>query len=120
MTLNIADLKQQVEEAAAKFASQLDWSTCTTDESLFNEYLKAIQEMRKEGLVYLSRIVKHKTKRGYSPKRVKCRKLYSTYKSEIVADNEGNIIVNNYIHPLPVVLKKTIVTEVLNEGTKTV
>ena len=120
MNLNTADLKQQVEEAAVKFASQLDWSNCTTDESLFSEYLKAIQEMRKEGLVYLARIVKHKTKRGYSPKRIKCRKLYGTYESEIVADHEGNITVNNYIRPLPVVLKKIIITEALNEGTKTV
>lgn len=112
------DLKQQVEEAIAKtLDGKLDWSNFTQDQSLFDEYLKAIRDMRKEGWVYHIRIVKHKTKRGYSPKYIKYRRLYGIYRSEVVIEN-GAVIIHNYIHPLPML--ERIKSEVLNEGTKTI
>ena len=85
---------------------------------MFDEYLKAIKDMRKEGWVYHIRIVKHKTKRGYSPKHIKYRRLYGIYRSEVVIENGTVIIIHNYIHPLPVL--ERIKSEVLNEGTKTI
>lgn len=100
MSMNVADLKQQVADAVAKFGEQLDWSNFTQDQSLFNEYLKAIKDMRKEGWVYHICIVKHKTKRGYSPKHIKYRRLYGIYRSEVVIEN-GSVMIHNYIHPLP-------------------
>lgn len=117
MSVNVADLKQQVADAVAKFGEQLDWSNFTQDQSVFDEYLKAIKDMRKEGWVYHIRIVKHKTKRGYSPKHIKYRRLYGIYRSEVVIEN-GSVMIHNYIHPLPALQR--IKTEVLNEGTKTV
>ena len=117
MSLNIADLKQQVEEAAAKFADQLMWPDFTQDQSLFDEYLKAINDMRKEGWVYHIRIVKHKTKRGYSPKHISYKRLYGIYRSEVVIDG-GAVMIHNYIHPLPIL--ERIKVEVLNEGIKTI
>ena len=117
MSMNIADLKQQVEEAAAKFADQLMWPDFTQDQSLFDEYLKAINDMRKEGWVYHIRIVKHKTKRGYSPKHIKYRRLYGIYVSEVVIEN-GTVMIHNYIHPIPIL--ERIKVEVLNEGIKTI
>lgn len=101
MNTNVADLKQQVADAVAKFCEQLDWSNFTQDQSVFDEYLKAIKDMRKEGWVYHIRIVKHKTKRGYSPKHIKYRRLYGIYRSEVVIEN-GSVMIHNYIHPLPV------------------
>lgn len=117
MNTNVADLKQQVADAVAKFGEHLDWSNLTQDQSVFNEYLKAIEDMRKEGWVYHIRIVKHKTKRGYSPKHISYKRLYGIYKSEVVID-KGTLTIHNYIHPLPALQR--IKMEVLNEGTKTV
>ena len=112
------DLKQQVEEAIAKtLDGQLDWSNFTQDQSLFDEYLKAIEDMRKEGWIYHIRIVKHKTKRGYSPKHIKYRRLYGIYRSEVVIEN-GSVMIHNYIHPLPAL--ERIKSEVLNESTKSI
>ena len=119
------DLKQQVEEAIAKFGEQLDWSKFSADMTKMGDYFKQILDAQKEGLAYRVFIVKHKTKRGYSPKTVKYRKLFGYYSTEIETDDEGNITINNYVHPLhvrplPAVERINIKLEVLNEGTKTI
>lgn len=112
------DIKQQVADAIAKFGEQLDQYKFSSDMTTMGEYLKQIQDSRKEGLVYQAFTVKHKTKRGYSPKTIKYRRLFGYYHSEIEI-NEGTITITNYIKPLPAV-DKIMIKGLLNEGTKTV
>lgn len=115
MSLNVADLKQQVAEAVG---GQLDWSNFSADPSIMAEYLKQVRDAQQEGLVYRAFIVKHKTKRGYSPKSIKYRKLFGLYKSEMKIE-DGVLTIHNYIRPLPIA-DRIKIKEVLNEGTKTV
>lgn len=116
MTLMILNNKYQ--KPVAKFGGQVDWSTEKLDQSTIAEYLKQVRDAQQEGLVYRAFIVKHKTKRGYSPKSIKYRKLFGYYKSEMEI-KDGVITIHNYIRPLPIADEITI-KEVLNEGTKTV
>lgn len=113
------DLKQQVEEAVAKFGEQLDWSKFSSDMTMMGEYLKQVRESQKEGLAYRVLIVKHKTKRGYSPKTIKYLRLFGYYSSEVEI-KDGVLTINHYIRPLPAVEQINIKMEVPNEGTKTV
>ena len=115
--MSVADIKQQIADAVAKYGEQLDWST-QADPSIMAEYLKQIRDAQKEGLAYRVFIVKHKTKRGYSPKTIKYRKLFGLYKSEMKIE-DGVLTIHNYIRPLPIA-DRIKIKEVLNEGTKTV
>ena len=119
--MNVADLKQQVVEAVAKFGGQLDWSNFSADPSIMAEYLKQVRDVQQEGQypVYRAFIVKHKTKRGYSPKTIKYRKLFGYYTSKMEIE-DGVAVIHNYIRPLPAVVSIKITKGVLNEGTKTV
>ena len=118
MNTNVADIKQQIADAIAKYGEQLDWSNFSADPSIMAEYLKQVRDAQKEGLVYKAFIVKHKIKRGYSPKSIKYRKLFGLYKSEMKIE-DGVVTIHNYIRPLPIV-DRIKIKEVLNEGTKTV
>lgn len=116
--MNVADIKQQIADAIAKYGEQLDWSNFSADPSIMAKHLKQIRDAQKEGLVYRVFIVKHKTKRGYSPKTIKYRKLFGHYKSEVEIE-DGVVTIHNYVRPLPIA-DRIKITEVLNEGTKTV
>lgn len=116
--MNVADIKQQIADAIAKYGEQLDWSNFTADPSTMAEHLQQIRDAQQEGLVYRAFIVKHKTKRGYSPKSIKYRKLFGLYKSEMKIE-DGVVTIHNYIRPLPIA-DRIKIKEVLNEGTKTV
>ena len=116
--MNVADIKQQIASAVAKYGEQLDWSNFSADPSIMAEYLKQVRDAQQEGLVYKAFIVKHKTKRGYSPKSIKYRKLFGLYKSEMKIE-DGVVTIHNYVRPLPAV-DRIKIKEVLNEGTKTV
>lgn len=121
MNTNVANLKQQVEEAIAKFAEQLDWSNFSADTTTMGQYFEQILAERKEGLAYQVFNVKHKTKRGYSPKTIRYRKLLGYYDTEVITGDDGNLIINHYIRPILVAVERiNIKMEVLNEGTKTV
>lgn len=116
--MNVADIKQQIADAISKYGEQLDWSNFSADPSIMAENLKQIRDAQKEGLAYRVFIVKHKTKRGYSPKSIKYRKLFGLYKSEMKIE-DGVLTIHNYVRPLPAV-DRIKIKEVLNEGTKTV
>ena len=116
--MNVADIKQQIASAVAKYGEQLDWSNFTADPSTMAKHLQQVRDAQKEGLVYRAFIVKHKTKRGYSPKSIKYRKLFGLYKSEMKIE-DGVVTIHNYIRPLPIA-DRIKIKEVLNEGTKTV
>ena len=113
--MNVADIKQQIADAIIKYGEQLDWSNFSADQSIMAEYLKQVRDAQKEGLVYRAFIVKHKTKRGYSPKSIKYRKLFGLYKSEMKIE-DGVVTIHNYIRPLPIA-DRIKIKEVLNEGT---
>ena len=116
--MSVADIKQQIANAIAKYGEQLDWSNFSADPSIMAEHLKQIRDAQKEGLVYRVFIVKHKTKRGYSPKTTKYRKLFGHYKSEMKIE-DGVVTIHNYVRPLPIA-DRIKIKEVLNEGTNTV
>ena len=116
--MNVADIKQQIASAVAKYGEQLDWSNFSADPSIMAKHLQQVRDAQKEGLVYRAFIVKHKTKRGYSPKSIKYRKLFGLYKSEMKIE-DGVVTTHNYIRPLPIA-DRIKIKEVLNEGTKTV
>ena len=116
--MNVADIKQQIADAIAKCGEQLDWSNFSADPSIMEKHLQQIRDAQKEGLVYKDFIVKHKTKRGYSPKTIKYRKLFGLYKSEMKSE-DGVLTIHNYVRPLPAV-DRIKIKGVLNEGTKTV
>ena len=116
--MNVADIKQQIASAIAKYSEQLAWSNFSADPSIMAKHLQQVRDAQKEGLVYRAFIVKHKTKRGYSPKSIKYRKLFGLYKSEMKIE-DGVVTIHNYIRPLPIA-DRIKIKEVLNEGTKTV
>lgn len=116
--MSVADIKQQIADAISKYGEQLDWSNFSADPSTMAKHLKQVRDAQKEGLVYRAFIVKHKPKRGYSPKSIKYRKLFGHYKSEMKIE-DGVVTIHNYVRPLPIA-DRIKITEVLNEGTKTI
>lgn len=97
--MSISDnVKAQIAEAAKDAVSGLMFDD-PSGTALFEKYKQYIQDHSRQGLAYLVRLKKHKVKRGYAPRYVKCLRLLGEYKTNLTVQG-STLTIETMILPI--------------------